>query len=250
MNRFVVFFLSLVMAITIPSRSVTAQLRGRGIELFDAQWQPTDDEKIALFQVRTRKLDKQTTQTCYYKAYGPLIRVETHNDKGVQHGPFVWYDKRGQADSMGNYINGVREGDWYYYNDSFKVDRKDSFANGLRVATKDYTAERSLPRKKDPTAVAARFDDVPGSWASFLNKTLRYPAVAIKNNIQGTVYLRFVLDENGQVINPWIQKSVDMSLDDESLRIINLTPAWMPAEKDGKPIKSFMGQPISYRLLD
>lgn len=250
MNRFLVVVLSLIIVCTFSTRSATAQLRGRGIELFDGQWQPTSDEKIAQFQVRKQKLDKQTTQTCFYKAYGPLIRIETHDDKGVPHGPFVWYDNRGRADSMGNYINGLREGDFYYYNDSFKVDRKNSYVNGLLVDSKDYTAERKLPQKKDSTLVSARFDDVPGSWASFLNKTLRYPAVAIKNDIQGDVYLRFVLDESGHVTQPWIQKSVDISLDDESLRLIKLTPAWIPAEKDGKAIKSFMLQPISYRLKD
>ncbi|WP_276485241.1 energy transducer TonB [Paraflavitalea pollutisoli] len=250
MNRLLIVSLLLVIACTFSNRSAIAQLHGRGIELFDGQWQPISDEKLAQFQVRKRKLDKQTTQTCFYKAYGPLIRIETNNDQGVPNGPFVWYDNRGHADSMGNYINGLREGDWYYYNDSFKVDRKNRYANGLLVDSKDYRAERNLPRQKDPTAVAARFDDVPGSWGVFLNKTLRYPAVAIKNNIQGNVYLRFVLDENGQVTEPWIQKSVDISLDDESLRIIKLTPAWIPAEKDGKAIKSFMLQPISYRLQD
>jgi hypothetical protein len=45
-----------------------------------------------------------------------------------------------------------------------------------------------------------------------------------------------------------IYKSVEFSLDEESVRMIVKSPRWTPAVQYGKKVKSYKRQPIVYRL--
>src|SRR5690606_9739924 len=63
-----------------------------------------------------------------------------------------------------------------------------------------------------------------GDMVKYFIKTVKYPVEAQKKGIQGTVFVAFVIDSNGVISNPRIEKSVHESLDNESLRVIRLMP--------------------------
>ena len=70
----------------------------------------------------------------------------------------------------------------------------------------------------------------------------------MSHNIQGTVLLQFIIEKDGSISDSEIVKSVEFSLDEESLRIIKLSPKWEPAIQDGKLVRSYKLQPINYSL--
>jgi protein TonB len=83
----------------------------------------------------------------------------------------------------------------------------------------------------------------------FLVKTLRYPAEARENNTQGKVVASFIVEKDGSLSAITIKKGVSKSLDDETLRIIKLSPKWNPGMIDGKPVRVLYGGfPISFAL--
>lgn len=82
----------------------------------------------------------------------------------------------------------------------------------------------------------------------FLTSELKYPETAKKNNVQGTVYVSFVVKENGKVTNAKIVKSVDPELDAEALRVINAMPDWTPGTKNGKATNFDMQLPLRFAL--
>lgn len=82
----------------------------------------------------------------------------------------------------------------------------------------------------------------------FLNTNIRYPAQARRKNIQGKVVVKFIVNENGAVVNPQIIRSVDDTLDEEALRVIKSMPNWKPGLIDGKPVKVYYTLPISFKL--
>ena len=74
----------------------------------------------------------------------------------------------------------------------------------------------------------------------YINSQVRYPAVAQENGIQGKVYVKFVVDENGNVDDAEVLRPVDALLDKEALRVINSLPRFKPGKQRGKPGKSVL----------
>ena len=70
----------------------------------------------------------------------------------------------------------------------------------------------------------------------FLKENIRYPKEAHEKNIQGRVIVRFIVNEDGQVSDAKVARSVDPLLDAEALR------------EDGKAVKVQYHLPLSFQL--
>ena len=86
-----------------------------------------------------------------------------------------------------------------------------------------------------------------GNIANYIFSNLRYPAEAKEREIQGTVRLSFVVETNGSVSNIVIVNSVGGGCDNEAVRLIQETH-WLPAEKDGKYVRSKNMQDITFSI--
>ncbi len=65
---------------------------------------------------------------------------------------------------------------------------------------------------------------------------------------QGIVYVKFVIDKDGSVVNEEVRKGVSESLDNEALRVVKMMPKWIPGEQDGKKVRVSFTLPISFKL--
>lgn len=83
-----------------------------------------------------------------------------------------------------------------------------------------------------------------------LAASIKYPEEAKKAGIQGKVYVTFVVDEQGNVIDAKIARGVDPSLDKESLRVIKELKTWRPGKEKGKAVKVSYTIPIKFALDD
>jgi len=86
------------------------------------------------------------------------------------------------------------------------------------------------------------------SLMSFINNNIEYPAECKEKAIQGRVIVKFIIDESGKIICPYIINSIHPLLDEETLRIIKLMPDWEPAKNRGKHIKSCFALPVTFKL--
>ncbi len=85
---------------------------------------------------------------------------------------------------------------------------------------------------------------------SFLISKLRYPEDAMDDNIQGTVRVRFIVNETGQVQNAEVIQHVNGSCDREALRVVRAMPDWKPGMHNGKAVKVFYTLPVTFRLAE
>jgi periplasmic protein TonB len=85
-------------------------------------------------------------------------------------------------------------------------------------------------------------------WAGYLSKKMQYPERAFNNNVSGFVIVFFTVTSEGKVENAYIEKSVEYSLDREALRIIRLSNEWIPAQQNGRKVKSYKRQPLVFSL--
>lgn len=82
----------------------------------------------------------------------------------------------------------------------------------------------------------------------YIAENVRYPEMAKENDIQGTVYVRFVVDEQGKVGNVEVLRGVDPLLDKEAIRVVQSLPKWKPGKQRGKAVKVSHSVPIKFAL--
>jgi len=112
--------------------------------------------------------------------------------------------------------------------------------------------------KKDETDYEQTFTKVEieseypggqGAWMRYLNKTFRYPDQAVEQEIQGTVVVQFIVDKEGNVSDvEAISGPKEGGLRDEAIRVIKKSGKWTPAVQNGRQVKSYKKQPITFRL--
>lgn len=56
----------------------------------------------------------------------------------------------------------------------------------------------------------------------FITQNLQYPEQALQNNISGSVYLRYIVNDEGIVESVQILKSLGYGCDEEAIRIVKL----------------------------
>ena len=67
-------------------------------------------------------------------------------------------------------------------------------------------------------------------------------------NIAGKVFIKFIVDTTGLIINPKILRGINPRLDSIAINIVNSMPKWIPAKQNGKPVSSEYILPIKYSL--
>lgn len=88
------------------------------------------------------------------------------------------------------------------------------------------------------------------AFGKFLRDKLQYPQEALSKSLSGKVYVRFVVDERGHIIDPQVVKGLGAGLDQEALRLVRIMPWWTPGLVGGQPVKVSYTLPIVFRALE
>jgi len=222
----------------------------------DESWKPTSLDSGTYF-IWLHQLDNGNWQWSYYNIWGPLIKTETFADKQgtILNGRFCIYNVTGNMDSLGNFDHGNKQGSFYklrtFRDDSIRYVMEYIYDKDSLIKTIDLLAEDK--KKADHDSSKEIESQYPGGikkWGAYLSNKLAYPQRAMNRDIQGQVGVNFVVDENGKVLEAMVSKSREWSLDQEAILIIQNSGKWIPASKDGVPVKSYKFQPINFRLTN
>jgi protein TonB len=82
----------------------------------------------------------------------------------------------------------------------------------------------------------------------YVVKNFSYPPKARELNIQGRVYVKFVIEKDGTVSNIEVLRGVDPLLDDAAVACIRSLPRISPAEQRGKPVRMSFVLPIYAKM--
>lgn len=77
---------------------------------------------------------------------------------------------------------------------------------------------------------------------------LRYPQSAVRDGVQGTVMVQFIIEKDGKVSDVRVVKGVDPELDEEAVRVIAASPKWKPGKMGGNRVRSSLTVPVEFRL--
>lgn len=82
----------------------------------------------------------------------------------------------------------------------------------------------------------------------WVNSRLKYPERAKRNNVEGTVTLRFYVEKDGSVRDVRVLLSADPDLDAEAVRAVKSSPKWTPGKVNGENVRVFYAFPVIFRL--
>jgi protein TonB len=86
------------------------------------------------------------------------------------------------------------------------------------------------------------------AMAKFLSKNVKYPAVARRMGVEGSVFVSFVIDREGNISDPQVIKGISAECDKEAIRVIQLMPPWKPGKQNGKAVRCRFVLPIKFKL--
>jgi protein TonB len=85
---------------------------------------------------------------------------------------------------------------------------------------------------------------------AYLQKTMRYPAVARENGTQGKVIVSFVCERDGSLTDIHVTRGIGDGCDEEAARVIKASPKWSPGIQNGRPVRVAYSVPISFALSE
>jgi len=107
--------------------------------------------------------------------------------------------------------------------------------------------------ESDIFLVVEEYAEFPGGQKAlfdYLQKKCTYPKTAIRDSIQGTVYIEFIIETDGSISNVITRRGVRYDLDYESERVIRSMPNWIPGKQYGKPVRVRYNIPLKYSLKE
>ncbi len=121
-----------------------------------------------------------------------------------------------------------------------------SFAQSQTVSPN----EKSEDNKNEIVEFPDQQAEFPGG-TSELHKYIQDNIIYPKERgvcVTGRVYVKCVIDENGNVKDAVVVKGISPSHDTEALRLVSNMPTWIPAKNENKTISSIIHLPIIFSL--
>lgn len=75
-----------------------------------------------------------------------------------------------------------------------------------------------------------------------------YPAIALQNEIEGRVFISFVIERDGSLGDLKLVRGVDPSVDKAALDAVADSPKWIPGKVNGKPVRTKFTLPVDFRI--
>ncbi|MEZ5034325.1 MAG: N-acetylmuramoyl-L-alanine amidase [Chitinophagaceae bacterium] len=108
---------------------------------------------------------------------------------------------------------------------------------------------KPLNKVFDKVEVEASFPGGPAKWREFLMKNLNpsAPKNTAKKGIY-TVIVQFIVDEHGKISNLKALTHHGYGMEEEAIRVLQLSPNWTPAIQNGRIVKAYRKQPITFHI--
>jgi len=177
-------------------------------------------------------------------SWDSLGNQQVSNSSGLFNAPI--FDD-GRYWEKGEYLDGKKVGKWIGTK-SGQADYEEEYdQNGELVSGVSYDEDGSTKEYN----VFQEVPTYPGGekkWVRFLQKNLKYPKVARKAKVEGSVYMTFIVDKFGLVSNVEVISGIGSGCDKEAIRVLELSKQWLPGIERGRPVKSRMALRLDFRL--
>ena len=81
-----------------------------------------------------------------------------------------------------------------------------------------------------------------------IQRAVKYPSLALRNGVEGRVFVSFTVNAKGQVTDAKILKGLGSGLDEETLRAIGTLPKFIPGKQNGREVSVSFSVPITFKI--
>ncbi|MCC7318633.1 MAG: energy transducer TonB, partial [Bacteroidales bacterium] len=118
------------------------------------------------------------------------------------------------------------------------VDPVKEFADARADSDEVFTVVQEMPEYPGGTEAMMKF----------LADNIKYPAQAIRDSIQGRVYINFIVEKNGRISSAKVLRGIGGGCDEEAVRVVELMPSWIPGKQRGENVRVSFNIPIKFTL--
>ncbi|MBR1963425.1 MAG: energy transducer TonB [Muribaculaceae bacterium] len=118
---------------------------------------------------------------------------------------------------------------------------------------REHKEEIIVEEKKEEQVFSAveQMPQFPGGEAElmkYISNNIKYPTMAMENNIQGRVVVQFVVTKTGKIGEVKVVRSKDPDLDKEAVRVVKSLPSFIPGKMNGQAVNVWYTLPITFKL--
>ena len=118
---------------------------------------------------------------------------------------------------------------------------------------REHKEEIIVEEKKEEHVFTAveQMPQFPGGEAElmkYISNNIKYPTMAMENNIQGRVVVQFVVTKTGKIGEVKVVRSKDPDLDKEAVRVVKSLPNFIPGKMNGQAVNVWYTLPITFKL--
>jgi protein TonB len=125
---------------------------------------------------------------------------------------------------------------------------KDFFSLPSEGDGQGKVVEEEAPKIFTIVEVQPEFTGGMEAMYKFLRENIQYPQRAKDMNIEGKVYLKFVVDQYGNVGQVTKQRGIGGGCDEEAIRVVKKMPRWKPGKQGGRAVPVWFNLPIEFKL--
>ena len=92
------------------------------------------------------------------------------------------------------------------------------------------------------------FPGGPAKLLEYVQKNLKYPLMARESDIQGRVFVGFVVEKDGSISNVRVLRGIGGGCDEEAVRVVQSLPKFKPGKQRGNPVRVQYTLPIVFKL--
>ena len=99
--------------------------------------------------------------------------------------------------------------------------------------------------------IVEQMPEFPGGAEAMMKSiagNIKYPEAAIDKNIEGRVFVSFVIEKDGSVSNVKVLRGIGGGCDEEAARVISSMPKWKPGKQKGEFVRVSYQIPIMFKL--
>jgi hypothetical protein len=86
-----------------------------------------------------------------------------------------------------------------------------------------------------------------GEFYQFVAENFKVSEEAKKMKLKGKIYLKFTIEKDGSLSDCSILRDIGYGTGQEGIRVLKLSPNWIPAMVNNKPVRVEYSLPISIR---
>lgn len=175
----------------------------------------------------------------------PTTKGFYKNNKWENH--LIKYYPDGSIKSDAIYKASYLHGEYKFYYPTKQLKRVDIYQEGKFVSGKCYTSTGA-----DMTYYSylqnPEFIGGVENLGKYMAAKLVYPKTAIRQEIAGTVRVKFTVTADGDIIDVHLENTVHPLIDNEALRLVKNMPRWKAGLEDNEKADFTFILPVEFRL--